>query len=213
LLKKTLNNDHNNFKFNGSYLNNSGITPITYLNNGTSINSIKSVLSNNIQYNRLIFGLNSLIAPMVVLPQKQIGGGPQITIKQQLSQLPSQSIAKSITKNSPLLRDALDNAMSRLENAGKPINDDDKRKLHDYVNQLENTENNLIKNIDIIHEYINIILNYSDKFDEAVVNETVENISKFNESSKKRINKIQKGVDNVVINIQSLNDAAVVISQ
>ena len=212
-VERTINTDYNNFKYNGTYLSNSGLSPINYLNNSTSTNSIKSVLNNNMQYNRLIFGLNRLVSPMVVLPQRQMGGGAQITIKQHLSQLPSQSIAKSITKNSPLLRDSLDHAMSRLENAGKPINEDDKRKLYDYVNQLENTENNLIKNIDVIHEYINIILNYSNKFDEAIANETLENISKFNESSGKRINKIQNGIDNVIINIQKLNDASVLINQ
>lgn len=196
----------NTYRFNNSRLSKIGILPINAgVNpNAVSLNNIVNVLGANISATRLAFGLSPILLPIVAMR----GGSANITIQQRASQsLPSPDWANAVGKNSEILRKALEHYTSTLASVDKQIAKPDLDALNAQLDTLQQTEENLVKNVLLMHEYLNIILNYSDKYDEAAKNEGLINIEAFVKSSGKRVDKIEKGTNNLVITLKKLSDA------
>ncbi len=196
----------NTYRFNNSRLSKIGIQAINAgVNpNAVSLNNIVNVLGANISATRLAFGLSPILQPIFVMR----GGSANITIQQRASQsLPSPDWANAVGKNSEILRKALEHYTSTLASVDKQIAQPDLDALNAQLDTLQQTEENLVKNVLLMHEYLNIILNYSDKYDEAAKNEALINIEAFVKSSGKRVDKIEKGTNNLVITLKKLSDA------
>ncbi len=196
----------NTYRFNNSRLSKIGIQAINAgVNpNAVSLNNIVNVLGANISATRLAFGLSPILLPIVAMR----GGSANITIQQRASQsLPSPDWANAVGKNSEILRKALEHYTSTLASVDKQIAKPDLDALNAQLDTLQQTEENLVKNVLLMHEYLNIILNYSDKYDEAAKNEALINIEAFVKSSGKRVDKIEKGTNNLVITLKKLSDA------
>jgi hypothetical protein len=196
----------NTYRFNNSRLSKIGILPINAgVNpNAVSLNNIVNVLGANISATRLAFGLSPILLPIVAMR----GGSANITIQQRASQsLPSPDWANAVGKNSEILRKALEHYTSTLASVDKQIAKPDLDALNAQLDTLQQTEENLVKNVLLMHEYLNIILNYSDKYDEAAKNEALINIEAFVKSSGKRVDKIEKGTNNLVITLKKISDA------
>lgn len=193
-------------RFNNSRLKMMGINGInTVINPGSvSLSNITNTLNSNISSSRLAFGF----LPGVV-NLRMIGGGlAAMSIQQRASQsVPSLDWAAQVQKNSPILRKLLEHYTSQLAAVDRQIDTTDQAKLDKAITDLENSEDLLVKNVTVMHEYLNIMLNYSDKYDETSKNETLENIKKFVESSGKRLDKIDKGTNSLVLTLQKLSDA------
>ena len=171
--------------------------------NGVSLNNITNILGANMNANRLAFGLSNILQPIIVMR----GGDSTITIQQRASQsLPSTDWANQVQKNSPLLRKVLEHYTTALAGIDRQIDEKDLIKLNDALTSLENSEDLLVQNVLVMHEYLNIMLNWG-KYDETTKNESLINIRKFVESSGKRLDKIEKGTNNLVITLQKLSDA------
>jgi hypothetical protein len=193
-------------RFNNSRLSKIGILPINAgVNpNAVSLNNIVNVLGANISATRLAFGLSPILQPIFVMR----AGSANITIQQRASQsLPSPDWANAVGKNSEILRKALEHYTSTLASVDKQIAQPDLDALNAQLDTLQQTEENLVKNVLLMHEYLNIILNYSDKYDEAAKNEALINIEAFVKSSGKRVDKIEKGTNNLVLTLKKISDA------
>ncbi len=200
------NGTFNNNRLNGTRLTKIGIPVInTVVNPGSvSLNNITNILGSNMNTNRLAFGLSPILQPIIVMR----GGNATISIQQSASQsVPSLDWAEQVQRNSPILKKLLEHFTTQLAAVDRQIDTTDKAKLDQAIADLENSEEHLVKNVKVMHEYLNIMLNYSDKYDQTSKNETLENIKKFVESSGKRLDKIDKGTNSLVITLQKLSDA------
>ena len=200
------NGTFNNNRLNGTRLTKYGIPVInTVVNPGSvSLNNITNILGSNMNTNRLAFGLSPILQPIIVMR----GGNATISIQQSASQsVPSLDWADQVQRNSPILKKLLEHFTTQLAAVDRQIDSTDKAKLDQAIADLENSEEHLVKNVKVMHEYLNIMLNYSDKYDQTSKNETLENIKKFVESSGKRLDKIDKGTNSLVITLQKLSDA------
>lgn len=200
------NGTFNNNRLNGTRLTKIGIPVInTVVNPGSvSLSNITNILGANMTSNRLAFGLSPILQPIIVMR----GGNATISIQQSASQsVPSLDWADQVQRNSPILKKLLEHFTTQLAAVDRQIDTTDKAKLDQAIADLENSEEHLVKNVKVMHEYLNIMLNYSDKYDQTSKNETLENIKKFVESSGKRLDKIDKGTNSLVITLQKLSDA------
>lgn len=200
------NGTFNNNRLNGTRLSKIGIPVInTVVNPGSvSLSNITNILGANMNTNRLAFGLSPILQPIIVMR----GGNATISIQQSASQsVPSLDWAAQVQRNSPILKKLLEHYTAQLAAVDRQIDTSDQAKLDQAIADLENSEEQLVKNVTVMHEYLNIMLNYTDKYDQTSKNETLENIKKFVESSGKRLDKIDKGTNSLVITLQKLSDA------
>jgi len=200
------NGTFNNNRLNGTRLTKIGIPVInTVVNPGSvSLSNITNILGANMTSNRLAFGLSPILQPIIVMR----GGNATISIQQSASQsVPSLDWAAQVQKNSPILKKLLEHYTAQLAAIDRQIDTSDQAKLNQAIVDLENSEDQLVRNVTIMHEYLNIMLNYSDKYDQTSKNETLLNIKQFVESSGKRLDKIDKSTNSLVITLQKLSDA------
>jgi hypothetical protein len=180
---------------------NSGVNP-----NAVSLNNIVNVLGANMSANRLAFGLSPVLLPIVAMR----GGSPVVTVQQRASQsLPSTDWANQVQKNSPILRAALEHYTAALASIDRQIDEKDLADLQGLLKSLEDSEEKLVKNVLLMHEYLNIMLNYG-KMDETTKNESLYNIESFVKSSGSRLDKIEKGTNSLIITLQKISDALTV---
>lgn len=187
-----------------------GLLPRNILNtNYLPVDMIKNVLVANIASYRQQLGIGFL---PVGMPQRGGGFGvimsPAVSVKQRAAEvLPEKGWTSKVERNSKILKDLVGHFTSQLGEINKQISDEDKVSLDNYIKTLEDAEENLLKNIDIMYEYLNIMINYADEGDAMTEKESLTNIESFIESSGKRINKIEKGTNNLLLTIKKLSDA------
>jgi hypothetical protein len=192
-------------RFGSSWLGQRGISGANTGNNSNfvSVGNLASVLGSNLASTKLAFGLSPIIQPIIVMR----GGNINMSIQQRASQsVPSSSWVEQAQKSSPILKEALHFFNSELGKINREIDETDFKALLKSVEDLENSETLLQKNVLLMHEYLNIMLNF-DNQSEMNKNETLDNIKKFVESSGKRINKIEKGSNNLIVALQKLSNA------
>ena len=194
-----------------------GLLPRNILNKySVPVDMIKNVLNSNIASYRQQLGIGFLPVGLQFgghVGEQQGGGlgvimGNAVSLKKRAGQvLPEKGWTSKVERNSKILKDLVEHFTTQLGQINKQISDDDKVKLNSYIQTLEDAEENLLKNIDIMHEYLNVMINYSDEGDSMTEKEALTNIESFLESSGKRINKIEKGSNNLLLTIKKLSDA------
>jgi hypothetical protein len=120
--------------------------------------------------------------------------------------IPSKQILKEADRSSARIKTLLENAMETLDKLGRSISEPDKARLYNYIEKLEDIENEVLVGADIIYEYMNILLQY-DNDDGMNDKESIENINKWIESTGKRMDKLDKGSDHLLSVLKKFVDA------
>lgn len=127
-----------------------------------------------------------------------VGGGSANLVERASKLVPSRDMIQDGKRSSTLLKDLVSKLMEQLESMDKSISEPDKVRIHNTIEKLEELENELLISADVMYEYVNVLLNYPDESNELSDKQSLANIDKWIESTGKRLNKLEKGSDQIL---------------